>query len=218
MGRTFETDTRRTKCFANREVTNLSIVLPAILAFISTNIDNIIVVTVLLATATSSATKRKILSSQYISLIILVILSFAGSLLINLISLQYTSILGLIPIALGIKTIFDNRKRSSALLQNPEAEHNRFSSDNTSGLLTFVMLALSNGMDNIGVYVPMFTNLVTGWDIIVISLIFIVMMTVLCFICGKIAGLPVVNDKIQKHAVHITPVVYVLLGIYIIVR
>ncbi len=113
----------------------LETIITAILSFASTNIDDIFVLMILYAQVNEKMKKRDIVLGQYLGIGILVALSILGAFGLHFLPQKYTGALGLLPIALGIKSWVDHqREKKVALPQTEEfiAGHLPQSGDDTT--------------------------------------------------------------------------------------
>ena len=77
----------------------------SIIAYISTNMDDIFVLMILLAQS-PKGTKGRLVTGHFLGVGILTAVSMLGSLGLQNLPLHYVGILGLVPIGLGIKAWF----------------------------------------------------------------------------------------------------------------
>lgn len=136
---------------------------------------------------------------------------------------QYIGFLGFIPIALGIKAIFDYRKekrKRKAKIEQEGAEKTSYSPKRTKRnfeILSVIGITIANGADNIGVYIPLFTGY-NSRQLIIAVLIFAALLAVWCFVGIKAASLPAIKNKLEKYKHIIVPIIFIALGVYIMVR
>jgi len=85
------------------------------------------------------------------------------------------------------------------------------------GLIANVVLitVATCGADNIGIYVPLFTTVATS-QIPLILITFAGMVVVFWELGFRLATLPVIAGVLEKWGRHLTVVVYILLGGYIL--
>lgn len=81
----------------------ISAVITAFISFASTNIDDIFVLMLFFSQVGDQLQKRHIIIGQYLGIVTLLLISIMGAAGLNLIPRQYTGLLGIIPIILGIK-------------------------------------------------------------------------------------------------------------------
>ena len=186
----------------------MEILLTSIIAFASTNIDDIFILT--LFYGGKQFKDREILGGQLLGIISLIVVSLIGSLAGLFIDPAYIGLLGLIPIYLGIKGVL--------ALINPttknEAPDNLNKRQGKNHILTVAGVTIANGGDNIGIYTPLFAALTSTNKIIMVT-IFLAMTFLWCLAAKYLTTHPFVEKAIDKYGHLVTPFVLVLLGLYI---
>ena len=177
-------------------------IFASIIAYISTNIDDIFVLMILLA-QTPKGTKGRLVAGHFLGVGILTAVSMLGALGLQNLPLRYVGILGLVPICLGIKAWFHRDD------EEMEAK--------AAGLLSMATITLGNGADNIGVYIPLFAGYGL-WQLGVLVGVFAVMIALWCTIAKRLADLPLLKRFLMGHKGVIVPVVFIALGVYIMVE
>jgi cadmium resistance transport/sequestration family protein len=182
----------------------------ALVMFVSTNIDDIFVL--MLFFADRNYTPLQVVVGQYAGIGLLVGASIVISLAALLVPAQIIGLLGFVPIALGIKKLLDLRRHA------PETQQEAIPSSRTSlRWLTVSAVTISNGGDNIGVYVPLFANS-TIYEIVLIAIIFALLIAVWCIIGYALVKAPLIGDPLRRYGQRILPFVLIGLGIYILVE
>src|SRR5699024_4204356 len=64
------------------------------------------------------------------------------------------------------------------------------------------------------IYIPYFTAL-NAVEILIASIVFFIMVGVLCYVSYRLASLDFVSEKVEKYERWIVPIVFIGLGIYI---
>jgi cadmium resistance protein CadD (predicted permease) len=180
--------------------------ITSILAFISTNIDDIFILTLFFGSKKFS--KTTIVSGQFLGIGVLVIISLIGAYIGNFIGPRYIGLLGLFPIYLAVRqliTLF----RSSHDDENVDVK--------ASGILAIAGVTIANGGDNIGVYVPLLATMSLN-DKLQLVIIFIIMTYTWCLLASYLAGHPLVAKQLDKYGHVIMPVVLFCLGIFILIE
>ena len=175
-------------------------ILTAVVLFVATNLDDFVLLIVLCAEAGRTG-RRSIFAGRYLGMAILTVLSILGARGAQLISAQYIGLLGIVPILLGIKAIFDHGEGNGV--------------SGTVSTLSVTLVTLSSGADNLGVYIPAFAGC-TWTQLTVFTAVFAAMTAMLCIAAEKLACLPVVGEKIRKYKRIVVPVVFVALGAMIL--
>jgi len=182
----------------------------AVVVFASTNIDDIFVL--MLFFADRSFTPVQVVLGQYVGIGLLVGLSLMGALVALLVPPAAIGLLGLVPIALGIKKLLDLRRQG----QLQDADQEGIPQSRVS--LRFLIVSavtVSNGGDNIGVYVPLFANSTRG-EIILITFVFAVMVGIWCGIGYALVNSSFISEPIRRFGHRVLPFVLIGLGLYIL--
>ena len=203
----------------------LTTLTTSLISFISTNIDDIFILTILFSQVGKNLSKKDIVLGQYLGVGLLVLFSILASHSLNRIQTEYLGLLGIIPIFLGIKSWLDfvkNKKRTVSIEKDSSANKADLTDETllTSGLrphfLNVTLLTLGNGSNNIGIYVPLFSRY-SVIDLIITVLIFIIMIAIWCYFSFKLANLSFIPEELHRHQVFIIPVIFIGLGIYILI-
>ena len=187
----------------------LEIFILSITSFISTNIDDIIIDAFFFSTAVKYDI-RNIVIGKYLGIGTLIVLSFIISIGLGFLPVQYIGYLGLIPIGLGIKEIIGN------ICEKNRDEQVAGLSKSTNILWNVYLVTIANGADNIGVYIPLFTGF-SAVQYVIFLVIYALMVALWCFLGYKASKICFLNNKITMYKKIIVPVVYILLGIYIMI-
>jgi len=128
------------------------IVLVSVFSFLSTNLDDLFVLMFLFMQAQGRRDCSAIFAGRYIGTAIILAVGLVGAFGMSVIPEEYIGLLGIAPIALGVKEYVKCFKS-----KNFTEEGRLFGSfKRGNGLIgSSVMLTISNGADNIGVYIPL---------------------------------------------------------------
>ena len=187
----------------------MELIITSIVAFASTNIDDIFIL--MLFFANKEYKVKDVVLGQYLDIIALVATSFIGSLIGLIIDQNYVGLLGLFPVYLGIRGIIK-------LIQHQgksEPESAKISASKLNKTLSVAAVTIANGGDNIAIYIPLFGTLLIQQQAIMIA-IFLVMVAVWCFAARYLSKHQAIANSIDKYGHIITPVVLILLGVYIL--
>jgi cadmium resistance transport/sequestration family protein len=186
----------------------IELILASIVAFASTNIDDIFIL--MLFFANKEYKSKQVIIGQYLGITALITISLIGSLVGLLIEQKYIGLLGLLPVFFGIRSIVqlvlqeENKKELVTVNTSPSAK-----------TLSVAAVTFANGGDNIGIYIPFFSNLLMPQKAIMIS-IFLVMVGIWCFVAKYLSKHATVAGIVSKYGHIITPIVLIALGIYIL--
>ena len=185
----------------------LALIGIAIVLFSSTNVDDVFVLVGFFADRRFRT--RDTVLGQYVGIAALFSASVAASLLSLVIPRAYIGLLGVIPILIGGKKLFElyqQRDRTEETLEH-HSDANR-----NGQVATVALVTLANGGDTIGIYTPSFV-IRSAHEITVIALVFIVMTALWCFVAHAIVNHPKLGSPIRRYGHRVTPVVLVGLGV-----
>lgn len=176
-----------------------------ILAFISTNIDDVFLL--MLFYAGRKFSRASIIAGQYVGIGTLVIVSFLGAYVGSYFDLRYVGLLGLFPIYLAVRQTME-------LFRKDDNEDDN-SSPAATGLLAIAGVTIANGGDNIGVYIPLLTTMsIREW--IQLIVVFAIATYLLCLLAQYLARHPIMAKHLDKYGHIATPIVLFLLGVFIL--
>lgn len=187
----------------------MDVVLTSIIAFVSSNIDDLFILT--LFYGNREYTHREIVGGQLLGISVLIAISLLGSLLGLLVDQSIIGLLGIIPIFLGAKGIWKLMRKDD----DSDENDNLYPGAKKSKLLTVAGVTIANGGDNIGIYVPLFATFAWGSKITMITL-FLLMTFVWCFTAKYFVKHPYVAKTVDRYGHIVTPFVLVLLGVFIL--
>ena len=176
-------------------------------AFAGTNIDDLFISMFFFSSACSAAQKRRIAAGKYLGLLTLSILSFLGAKGVQALPLHWIRLLGLVPAALGI------REAIRAVRRSKDDETQNVPGPNL--LLSTALVTIANGADNIGIYVPLFASF-TMKQMAAAAVVFLLLNGLWCWIADKLVSLPLLRTALDQGKAFIVPLVYLLLGLYIL--
>src|SRR5262252_9241077 len=178
----------------------------AVVLFASTNIDDVFVLVGFFADPRFHA--RAIIVGQYLGIAALVAASILAAWLALALPTRYAGLLGLLPIAIGLKKLFSLRK---------PARQDEASAPSRSGLGNIAAVAavtMANGGDNIGVYTPVFAT-VSGNELAIIVAAFAVMVAIWIAVAHWLVTHPMLGAPIRRFGQRLTPIVLIGLGVYV---
>ena len=180
------------------------------IAFVTTEMDDLLVMFVLFSKETGRLEKSAIVLGKYLGLLLLVA---AGKLAATLLAMQpceqLLGLLGLIPIVIGIRfavrELAGEKERGgegklpSALLRSLSV---------FAVLLESLIITLANGGDNIAVYASFFPSL-SGNEFV---------LSVWCAIAISVINAESIRSYIEESKGVIIPALFVALGLYILIK
>lgn len=187
--------------------------LSSLLAFVSTELDDFLLLVILFARTRSSGERVAVALSKIFGMFFLCACSvfFAGY-LARLPNIVMRS-LGFLPIIIGAKEFFekdaDENQKKLNILKN---------SDMTGMVRIFLetfLITLAGGGDNVAVYISFFAGK-TFVDYLVIAVMFLVLQAGLCIAASRISGISVLEKFMKRTKRYLVPGLLVALGVYIL--
>ena len=185
--------------------------ITSIIAFASTNVDDIFILTLFYASGRYSS--GAIMSGQFLGIAFLVGVSLFLSFVGKLIDPRFVGMLGFFPIYLSVRQVivlFSNGNQQEEALNIREA-------NGVAAILAIAMITIANGGDNIGVYVPLFSTL-SHLEKIQLCLIFGIMVFIWCYAAKYLSTHPMLSRSLNKYAHVVMPIVLFVLGIFILIE
>ncbi len=182
-----------------------------IVVFIVTNIDDIFLL--MMFFSDNGYTSAQVVLGQYIGTALLVIIGLTGAFAALIIPAQWIGLMGLVPIALGVKKLYD--------LWRSDDDDDEMALQNRSGrwssikVLTIAIVCFSNGGDNIGVYIPFFASSAREQILVFIG-VFVVMTALWCYLGFYFIRRSAVGEYIRRVGHTLLPFVLIALGLYIL--
>jgi cadmium resistance protein CadD (predicted permease) len=185
-----------------------AVALTAVVLFAATNIDDLVMLTVLSITSRAEGYPRRwqIWAGQYAGFAVLVAVSLAAAAGLALVPLRWLWPLGLLPLGLGLaKLVTAVRAHRSGRRASPAV---------VTGLAGVIGLTIANGGDNLSAYIPVFRTSSAG-EIAVIIVVFTAGLGVVCLASILMASHRAVIEVVQRWGQWVVPVVFILIGFYI---
>ena len=186
-------------------------ILTALALFAATNIDDIVLLSVWFANP--RLTPRQIVVGQFLGIGALTAISGAAALAAIAIPEHWIALVGLVPLGLGLKQLWELR-RSSDDDDDPNEAESRFESRSGSHVFAVAAVTVANGGDNLAAYVPVFAADLRA--IPTIAIVFVVMTAVWCAIGYALVNNPIVGRHLQRYGHIVVPLVLIALGIAIL--
>lgn len=195
-------------------------------AFVATNLDDILILTILFSQTGKLFRRRDIVIGQYIGFSLLVIASLAGFFGCFLIPTPWIRYLGLVPVILGIVSLLkeeEEEEPENVELDLEGAKHSPFGVAQGKPFggwfdprtYSVAALTVANGSDNIGIYVPLFASS-TVTSLIVIVSVFLILVGVWCAIAYGLTSVPTIATILTSQGSTFVPCVLIGLGIFIV--
>lgn len=177
-------------------------------AFVSTNVDDIFVLLGFFADPAFRA--RHVVLGQYLGIGALVAVSLVCSLIALVIPPAYIGLLGLLPIGIGVKKLWDARRGE----EDAEGGH---PAPGAHKVLAVAAVTAANGGDNLGVYVPMFATRALDERLVIIA-VFAVMTALWCLVAHFLVNHRALGAPIRRYGRWLLPWVLIAIGIAILLE
>ena len=183
-----------------------------IAAFVSTNIDDLFILMVFFASPRFPS--YQIVLGQYIGMGSLMGVSLAGSLITLVLPQNLIGLIGLFPIAIGVKELFELHKKNS---EDEETLSKKLRNKKilTLPLLTVAAVTFSGG-EEIGVYTALFATNIEGAAIFTLISVVMVLTALWCFLANYFIKHSFLADIFRRIGSRVLPFVLIGLGIYIL--
>ncbi|MEH2111049.1 cadmium resistance transporter [Nostoc sp.] len=194
-----------------------------IIAFIATNIDDIIILLIFFSQVDGNFRRRHILLGQYLGFAAIIIASLPGFFGGLVIQREWIGLLGLLPIGIGIHHLV-YKEEDTITVQTVSSDFNQPTS--TNPVLSFVLsilhrqtykvaaVTIANGGDNISVYVPLFAGHNLASLGVIIS-VFFIMVGIWCAIAYFLSRQPTIANILSRYGNAVVPFVLIGLGLFI---
>jgi cadmium resistance protein CadD (predicted permease) len=165
--------------------------------FITTNIDDLVVVTILFQSP--RLTIRAIVIGQYVGLVVLIAVSAAAAWSLVAVPDGWIPLLGIVPIALGLRALLRPQREDAVPV---------------STMLGVVGLTIANGADNLALYAALFRH--ARFGTITYVVVFVVMLAAWLLLARYIATRRPVVAALQRWGSRIVPLVFIAIGVIIL--
>jgi cadmium resistance transport/sequestration family protein len=188
-----------------------------IAAFTATNLDDLVILTLLFSQVNATFRCRHIVMGQYLGFSTLVVGSLAGFLGGLVVPSHWVGLLGLVPIAIGLNQLLNPDSDSSEEMQEETdlfkpSPFASFLSPQTYGVAA---ITIANGSDNVSIYMPLFAN--SAWEsLLVIIGVFLSLVGVWCYVTYKLTRQTAIASLLTRYGSHLVPFVLIGLGVFII--
>jgi cadmium resistance protein CadD (predicted permease) len=189
-------------------MTPAALVGVAVGSFVSTNIDNFLVTTAQFAAAPLQRVRR-VAAGQLLGFAFIVLVSAAAAGALFELPTRWVGLLGLVPLALGIRGLVALRHRSQ--------DQHDVNTSVAPGLVAAALVTVGNGGDNLAVYIPILraSKLAEG---IFFLLCLLVLDALLCAGALVLGRHPRTLGFVGRAGAYLVPVVYCVIGVIVLVR
>ena len=197
-----------------------AIVGVGIAAFVSTNIDDLLILMAFFATPRFPP--FQIVLGQYIGMGSLIAVSLIGLLIALVVPRNLIGLIGLFPIAIGIKELLELHKKSNDDREQEDklAKQRLQRSKKIVSYLPFLTVAAVtfSGGEEIGIYTSLFATNNEVSQIIMLVSVVMVLTGFWCGLANYFVNYSFLADRFHHIATRLLPFVLIGLGIYILVE
>ena len=194
----------------------LELILIGIFVFSITNLDDFFLL--LLFFGNQSYTVREIVLGQYIGISLLIFISGILSLVSLVVSPEWIGLMGFLPILIGLRQFLklrSNTYNKNIIEKAIQKSKNKYIGQYGSKVFAVSIVTVSNGGDNIGVYVPLFAIHTIGQGLL-LAAVFLLATAFWCYITYLIANFTYAGEKIQRYGYIVLPFALIGLGMWIL--
>ena len=193
----------------------------AVALFAATNIDDLVVLTLLSASSRASGRPRRweIWGGQYLGFAVLVGLSLAAGRGLSLVPTRWLWLLALIPLTVGVVTLVAairaarRGEQSTPSLPRATGLSNVRWLSWVAGVAGVATLTVVDGADNLAAYTPVFATANEG-RIAVTLAVFAVGVAVWCAVGALLTRHRRITDTLPRYGRWILPAAFILIGLY----
>lgn len=197
-----------------------SLVAIGVTAFAATNIDDMFVLILLFSTSVSVRfSVSQVVLGQFVGIGLLIAISALGSLIPLLVPPYLIGLLGIVPIAIGIRRLVEILRQRAVEVSTTAVPTKPAGVIINRPYLYFLAVAaitFSNGGDNIGIYTPLFAQYNSISQVATLILVFMAMTAVWCAAAYFLVNHPFIASRINRIGHIILPFVLIGLGVYIL--
>jgi cadmium resistance protein CadD (predicted permease) len=181
-------------------------VVTAAAAFAATNVDDFAVLLLIaIGASPGGATARRVVAGQYLGFTVLVLISLAGAAALHSLPGRWVGLLGLVPLALGIRGLVQ------AMRSSPRPP---IRADNRAAV---ALVTIASGGDNISVYVLLFRQLdAAGLAAALVT--FAVLLGVWCAAALAAGGFARLVPALVRAGHWLSPCLFIAIGVFVLVR
>ncbi|MBW4426683.1 MAG: cadmium resistance transporter [Nostoc desertorum CM1-VF14] len=188
-----------------------------ITAFTATNLDDLVILTLLFSQTNATFRRRHIVIGQYLGFCTLIIASLVGFLGGMILPSDWIGLLGLVPISIGLNRLLHWESNASSEVESEiELSHSsNFTSFLSPQAYSVAAITIANGSDNIGIYMPLFAHSAIS-ELLVIITVFLLLVGVWCYVTYKLTCQNAIAHLLTRYGNNLVPFVLIGLGVFII--
>ncbi len=176
--------------------------------FVGTNVDDLVVLTVLFLAARASGRPKpwQIWLGQHLGISALIALSAIAALGLRIVPDRWVGLLGLLPLAMGARGLVAAVRHARS--SDPDDDDQPAIA---TGVLSIAVVTIANGADNVSVYTPMFRSIGFVHSLVTVA-VFAVMTALWCAAGAWLGSRERVIAVAKRYGRWIVPVVFVVIG------
>ncbi|HEY7066722.1 MAG TPA: cadmium resistance transporter [Chloroflexota bacterium] len=193
----------------------LGVLALGLAAFVSTNVDGLLVLMIFFADA--EIAPPQIVAGQLVATVLWIAISVAASAAAVTLPTRWLALLGIIPIALGSSKLKALRSASAgAMDERAEVEMaaRRSLQRTRSRVSAVALVALANGGDNVAVYIALF-SISTPNQIAAFVVVFLTLAIAWCMLAYYLVRRTWLGAQIEQYGERALPFILMGLGLYI---
>ncbi|MBD2104574.1 cadmium resistance transporter [Leptolyngbya sp. FACHB-261] len=203
--------------------------LAGVTSFVATNIDDIIILMLLFSQVNRVFRRRHIVAGQYLGFLALIMASLPGFFGGLVVPKAWISLLGLVPIGVGISQLISQRTEENEV-QTVATSQSQWNRPKTTGSLTSTLssllspqtynvaaITIANGGDNVSIYTSLFASSDLPSLGIILG-IFFLLIGVWCYVAYRSTHYPIIAELLTRHGRRTVPFVLIGLGIFILIE
>jgi cadmium resistance protein CadD (predicted permease) len=178
--------------------------LLAVVLFVFTDIDDVFLLMAYFANPRYRV--RDVVMGQYLGIAALVAVSVAASLISLVVSREVVGLLGLLPVAIGVKELLELRR---------DDKDSGAAAPGGGSALSVAAVTIANGGDNIGVYTPVFATS-TPAELAVMVAVFAFMVAPLIAFAYWLVNHRSLGAPIRRYGHIASPIGLIAVGAYVL--
>lgn len=194
-------------------------IFTGITAFTATNLDDLVILTLLFSQVNATFRRHHIVIGQYLGFCTLILASLVGFFGGLILPAEWIGLLGLVPITIGLNRLLnpddDNDSSSEPELDTKISPASGLASLISPPAYSVAAITIANGSDNISIYMPLFASTGISSLLIIIS-VFLLLVGVWCYMTYKLTCQRDISNLLARYGNHFVPFVLIGLGVFII--
>jgi len=184
----------------------------AIVAYVSTDIDDLIVISAFFADRKLG--RGAIVFGQFLGIATLFAAAAIAAVLALTVPDDITALLGVVPLALGVRGLLRIRAPDDGEAEETTEAERRAEARTHSQVLAVAAVTIANGGDNLGVYIPLFAKDATLLP--TYAAVFAAMTALWCLVGYLLVANPLGSAVVRRWGHRLVPFVLIGIGLHIL--